>query len=150
VYLNEEEHAMEIIVNDDQLSLAIGKKGQNVRLASRLTGWKIDINSESELELTSRKIIDELIERLKISEILARILYDEYLREPRDIAKLTPEEMNKITSISIDDCIRIIEQAKLIKDVVFNEKEAEVVSEKENIIVPAQKDDEATDQASTP
>lgn len=149
VYLNEEEHSMEIIVNDDQLSLAIGKKGQNVRLASRLTGWKIDINSESELELTSRKVIDELIENLKISDILARILYDEYLREPRDIAKLTPEEMNKITSISVDDCIRIIEQAKLIKDAVIEEKEAEAVSEKEDIIVPAPKDDEATDNIST-
>jgi len=149
VYLNEEEHSMEIIVNDDQLSLAIGKKGQNVRLASRLTGWKIDINSESELELTSRKVIDELIENLKISDILARILYDEYLREPRDIAKLTPEEMNKITSISVDDCIRIIERAKLIKDAVIEEKEAEAVSEKEDIIVPAPKDDEATDNVST-
>lgn len=148
VYLNEEEHSMEIIVNDDQLSLAIGKKGQNVRLASRLTGWKIDINSESELELTSRKVIDELIENLKISDILARILYDEYLREPRDIAKLTPEEMNKITSISVDDCIRIIERAKLIKDAVIEEKEAEAVSEKEDIIVPAPKDDEATDNIS--
>lgn len=149
VYLNEEEHSMEIIVNDDQLSLAIGKKGQNVRLASRLTGWKIDINSESELELTSRKVIDELIENLKISDILARILYDEYLREPRDIAKLTPEEMNKITSISVDDCIRIIERAKLIKDAVIEEREAEAVSEKEDIIVPAPKDDEATDNVST-
>jgi len=150
VYLNEEEHAMEVIVNDDQLSLAIGKKGQNVRLASRLTGWKIDINSESELEITSRKVIDELIERLKISDILARILHDEYLRDPRDIAKLTPEEMNKITSISIEDCARIIEQATLIRDEAIKNKEAEVNSGEENIIVPALKDDEATDQTSTP
>jgi N utilization substance protein A len=149
VYLNEEDHAMEIIVNDDQLSLAIGKKGQNVRLASRLTGWKIDINSESELELTSRKVIDELIEQLKISEILARILHDEYLRDPRDIAKLTPEEMNKITSISIEDCARIIEQAKIIRDAAIKEKEAAAVSGEENIIVPAPKDEEATDQTST-
>jgi N utilization substance protein A len=150
VYLNEEEHAMEVIVNDDQLSLAIGKKGQNVRLASRLTGWKIDINSESELEITSRKVIDELIERLKISEILARILHDEYLRDPRDIAKLTPEEMNKITSISIEDCARIIEQAKMIRDEAIKVKEAQVNSGEENIIVPGLKDDEAIDQTSTP
>lgn len=149
VYLNEEEHSMEVIVNDDQLSLAIGKKGQNVRLASRLTGWKIDINSESELEVTSRKVIDELIERLKISDILARILHDEYLRDPRDIAKLTPEEMNKITSISIEDCIRIIEQAKIIKDEVIVEKEAEGNSGEENIIVPPLKEDEATDHTSS-
>jgi N utilization substance protein A len=114
VYINEEDHSMEVIVNDDQLSLAIGKKGQNVRLASKLTGWKIDISSESEVEKTSKKIIDELVDTLKISEILARVLHDEYLRDPKDIAKLTAEEMNKITSISIEDCKRIIDEAKSI------------------------------------
>ncbi|AJE03274.1 transcription termination factor NusA [Geobacter pickeringii] len=47
VYIDEENRAMEIIVADDQLSLAIGKRGQNVRLAARLTGWRIDIKSET-------------------------------------------------------------------------------------------------------
>ena len=114
VYINEEDHSMEVVVNDDQLSLAIGKKGQNVRLASKLTGWKIDISSESEVEKTSKKIIDELVENLKISEILARVLHDEYLRDAQDIAKLTPEELNKITSISVEDCRHIIDEAKSI------------------------------------
>jgi N utilization substance protein A len=114
VYINEEDHSMEVIVNDDQLSLAIGKKGQNVRLASKLTGWKIDISSESEVEKTSKKIIDELVENLKINEILARVLHDEYLRDAQDIAKLTPEELNKITSISVEDCRHIIDEAKSI------------------------------------
>lgn len=123
VYINEEDHSMEIIANDDQLSLAIGRKGQNVRLASKLTGWKIDINSESEVEKTSRRVIDELMENLKVSEILARVLHDEYLRDPQDIAKLTPEEMNKITSISIEDCRTIIEKAKSILDTIENSGE---------------------------
>jgi N utilization substance protein A len=48
VYIDEEMRSMEIIVADDQLSLAIGKRGQNVRLAARLTGWKTDIKSESQ------------------------------------------------------------------------------------------------------
>ncbi|HCY19762.1 MAG: transcription termination/antitermination protein NusA [Deltaproteobacteria bacterium GWC2_42_51] len=48
VIIDETEHSMEVIVPDDQLSLAIGKKGQNVRLAAKLTGWKIDINTETE------------------------------------------------------------------------------------------------------
>lgn len=47
VYIEEEISAMEVVVADDQLSLAIGKRGQNVRLAARLTGWKLDIKSES-------------------------------------------------------------------------------------------------------
>ena len=49
VYVDEEDYAMEVIVADDQLSLAIGKRGQNVRLAAKLTGWKIDIKSESRM-----------------------------------------------------------------------------------------------------
>ncbi|MFQ5736551.1 MAG: transcription termination factor NusA [Thermodesulfobacteriota bacterium] len=48
VVVDDENHAMEVIVPDDQLSLAIGKKGQNVRLAAKLTGWKIDIRTETE------------------------------------------------------------------------------------------------------
>ncbi|OPY83900.1 MAG: hypothetical protein A4E65_00436 [Syntrophorhabdus sp. PtaU1.Bin153] len=151
VYINEEEHAMEVIVNDDQLSLAIGKKGQNVRLASRLTGWKIDINSESEVEVTSKKVIDDLIGRLKISEILARILHDEYLRDPRDIAKLTPEEMNKITSISVEDCKRIIEQARLIKDEVLQDTPPEKeVPKTAETGAPAGENEGETGQAVTP
>ncbi|MFA5516295.1 MAG: transcription termination factor NusA [Desulfuromonadales bacterium] len=47
VYVDEEESALEVIVPDDQLSLAIGKKGQNVRLAAKLVGWKVDIKSET-------------------------------------------------------------------------------------------------------
>jgi transcription termination/antitermination protein NusA len=125
VYINEEEHSMEVIVNDDQLSLAIGKKGQNVRLASKLTGWKIDISSESEVEKSSKKTIDELMEDLKVNEILARILNDEYLRDYNDIAKLTAEEMNKITSISVEDCRIIVEKAKAMKEKEANRERQE-------------------------
>jgi transcription termination/antitermination protein NusA len=58
VYVDSDEQALEIIVPDDQLSLAIGKKGQNVRLAAKLIGWKIDIKSETraaEIELEEAK-----------------------------------------------------------------------------------------------
>ena len=50
VYINEEEKAAKVIVPDNQLSLAIGKEGQNARLAAKLTGWKIDIKSQSQAE----------------------------------------------------------------------------------------------------
>lgn len=55
VYVNETEKTMQVIVPDDQLSLAIGKRGQNVRLAAKLTHWKIDIKSESETESDSER-----------------------------------------------------------------------------------------------
>ena len=50
VYINEDEKAAKVIVPDNQLSLAIGKEGQNARLAAKLTGWKIDIKSKSAAE----------------------------------------------------------------------------------------------------
>ena len=50
VYINEAEKAAKVIVPDNQLSLAIGKEGQNARLAAKLTGWKIDIKSHSQAE----------------------------------------------------------------------------------------------------
>ncbi len=59
VIVDEDEHAMEVIVPDDQLSLAIGKKGQNVRLAAKLTGWKIDIHTESEARGTREGLSPE-------------------------------------------------------------------------------------------
>jgi N utilization substance protein A len=65
VYIDEENKALEIIVADDQLSLAIGKKGQNVRLAAKLTGWRIDIKSETraaEVELLEFSSYDGAVE----------------------------------------------------------------------------------------
>jgi transcription termination/antitermination protein NusA len=135
VYINEDEHSMEIIVHDDQLSLAIGKKGQNVRLASRLTGWKTDIKSETEVEKTSRKVIDELMENLQVNEILARILFDEYLRDMSDIIRLTPEELNKISSISLEDCKRIIENAKAIAQKIEITKKGEPQTRKSEVVI---------------
>ena len=48
VQVNEQEHAASVVVPDNQLSLSIGKEGQNARLAAKLTGWKIDIKSQSQ------------------------------------------------------------------------------------------------------
>ena len=129
VYINEEDHTMEVIVHDDQLSLAIGKKGQNVRLASKLTGWKTDIKSEAEVEKISRKVIGDLMTQLDINDILARVLFDEYFREMKDIVRLTPEELAKITSISLEDCRRIVEAAKVSLERMEQEQAAGVTTE---------------------
>ncbi len=59
VYINEEEKAAKVIVPDNQLSLAIGKEGQNARLAAKLTGWKIDIKSQSQAEEAMSRLEDE-------------------------------------------------------------------------------------------
>ena len=63
VDVNEEEKFAQVIVPDDQLSLAIGKAGQNARLAAKLTNWKIDIKSESQFrEILQKKDEEEVVE----------------------------------------------------------------------------------------
>ncbi|MBI3752756.1 MAG: transcription termination/antitermination protein NusA [Deltaproteobacteria bacterium] len=81
VIVDETDHAMEVIVPDDQLSLAIGKRGQNVRLAARLTGWKIDIRTETE----AKKVTME--EVMAGAEILAG--------QPENAALQSKEELGK-------------------------------------------------------
>ena len=73
VYVNERNKQSLVVVEDDQLSLAIGKEGQNARLAARLTGWKIDIKSKIEFDSLSQEGIDEILsineEELPVEEV---------------------------------------------------------------------------------
>ena len=59
--IDENHNAMEVIVDDDQQSLAIGRRGQNVRLASQLTGWRIDIKTESQLNKELQDVMTVLL-----------------------------------------------------------------------------------------
>jgi N utilization substance protein A len=111
VYIDEENRHMEVVVADDQLSLAIGKKGQNVRLASKLTGWKIDIKSESRME----KISSEILERFKslphIGDVASRILYNEGFRSIKEVAEVDPEELARVLEIEREKTAEIVEGA---------------------------------------
>ena len=102
---------MEVIVADDQLSLAIGKKGQNVRLASKLTGWKIDIKSESKMEKISGEILESFKQLPYIGDVTSRILYNEGFRSIREIAEVDPEELAKILGIEKEKALEIIQRA---------------------------------------
>jgi N utilization substance protein A len=112
VYIDEDGRYMEVIVADDQLSLAIGKKGQNVRLASKLTGWKIDIKSESKME----KLSDEAREALKtipnVGDVMARVLYNEGYRSIADIANADVEELARKAGVSLKMLEKIVVSAQ--------------------------------------
>jgi transcription termination factor NusA len=71
INVNPEGHAMEVIVEDDQLSLAIGKKGQNVRLAAKLTKWRLDIKSRSEYEQGLRTTAEDALAGLTATSMAA-------------------------------------------------------------------------------
>jgi len=90
VLLDDQNNAMEIIVPDDQLSLAIGRRGQNVRLASQLSGWKLDINSESRVK-EMREFALESFEAIGIPEQTQEMLYAHGFRKAQDVANAAPE-----------------------------------------------------------
>lgn len=112
VYIDEENRHMEVVVPDDQLSLAIGKKGQNVRLASKLTGWKIDIKSESKMEKISAEIIEKFKTLPYLGDVTSRLLYNEGFRSIKEISEVDPDELARILEIEKSKTKEIVEAAK--------------------------------------
>jgi N utilization substance protein A len=111
VYIDEENRHMEVVVGDDQLSLAIGKKGQNVRLASKLTGWKIDIKSESRMEKISSEILEGFKSLPHIGDVASRILYNEGFRSIKEVAEVDPEELGRVLEIERERTMEIVQEA---------------------------------------
>jgi transcription termination/antitermination protein NusA len=92
-------HTMELVVPDDKLSLAIGKKGQNVRLASQLTGWRIDIHSETkvrEMEARSRLSLASIE---GVSAELAETLFKEGWRSAADVANAKLDDLGGVPGV---------------------------------------------------
>ena len=111
VYIDEENRYMEVVVADDQLSLAIGKKGQNVRLGSKLTGWKIDIKSESKMEKISGEILEMFKGLPNIGDVASRVLYNEGFRSVKEVAEVDPEDLAKVLEIEKEKALEIVEGA---------------------------------------
>ncbi|MFO7982498.1 MAG: transcription termination factor NusA [Desulfuromonadales bacterium] len=98
IYVDNEEEALEIIVPDDQLSLAIGKRGQNVRLAAKLTGWKIDIKSESraaEVALEEEALEEDQEEFSDGTETAETETVEPAVEESTDEQELAEEEIEE-------------------------------------------------------
>ena len=97
VVLDEEANRIEVVVPDDQLSLAIGRRGQNVRLASQLTGWTIDILTEQEeSERRQEEFLAQskrFMEALDVDETLAQLLVAEGFSEVEEIAYVEADEL---------------------------------------------------------
>ena len=85
VLIDEGNRAMEIIVPDDQLSLAIGRKGQNVRLASQLSGWRLDIHSESRIQDIKDRAWKSLSRVQGCNEFLIQTLYNHGIRSAQQL-----------------------------------------------------------------
>ncbi|MFN7683932.1 MAG: transcription termination factor NusA [Oligoflexia bacterium] len=96
VRLDERAKAMEIMVEDDQLSLAIGRRGQNVRLASQLTGWKLDIISKSKLQRRTSDSIFNLQHIEGVTETMAHSLYGAGFLNMKQVSEAGIEQLQRV------------------------------------------------------
>jgi N utilization substance protein A len=106
VVMDEEAGRIEVVVPDDQQSLAIGRRGQNVRLASQLTGWTLDILTEKDEsekrseELKTRSAV--FIEALNVDEVVAHLLVDEGFTTIEEVAYVHLDELRSIEGFDED------------------------------------------------
>ena len=128
VVMDEVAGRMEVVVPDDQLSLAIGRRGQNVRLASQLSGWYIDILTEAEeserRQEEFRTRSTRFIEALNIDDVIAHLLVAEGFVLPEEIAETPIEELATIQGF--DEGIAEELQARAVE---FVEREAQRINE---------------------
>ncbi len=112
VIVDEENHSMEVVVADDQLSLAIGKKGQNVRLAAQLSGWRLDIKSESNVSAVSAGVREKLAQVPGLGSMRADILVNEGIKSLEDLANTNPLTIERILNLETEEAERIIISVK--------------------------------------
>ncbi len=116
VVLDEELERIEVVVPDEQLSLAIGRKGQNVRLASQLTGWDIDILTEAEESERRQKEFAErtntFVAALDVDEMIAQLLVSEGFTTVEELAYVDEQEVASIEGFDENTAQEIQERAR--------------------------------------
>lgn len=116
VVLDEEQNRIEVVVPDEQLSLAIGRRGQNVRLASQLTKWDIDILTEKEeserRQEEFKKRSAMFIEALDVDEVIAQLLVSEGFSEVEEVAFVDVGELAQIEGFDEETATELQERAR--------------------------------------
>jgi N utilization substance protein A len=111
VIVDNTKRGMEVVVPDDQLSLAIGRKGQNVRLVAKLTGWRIDVSSEGKEKVVSSIDLNPLSAIEGLDHVLAEKLYDAGYKSIDSLGKAEANTLVGVEGISEDLAKKIIEKA---------------------------------------
>jgi N utilization substance protein A len=140
VIVNEADGRMELVVPDEKLSLAIGRKGQNVRLAWHLTGWKLDIISESKFKQMEEEAIAQLARIDGVSEQVARNMYRMGFRALEEVAEATPEEIGSIQGVGPENAQKIRAAAETTMETLRQERiknasaKSEPLTDKEKLL----------------
>lgn len=140
VIVNEADGRMELVVPDEKLSLAIGRKGQNVRLAWHLTGWKLDIISESKFKQMEEEAIAQLGRIDGVSEQVARNMYRMGFRALEEVAEASEQELGGIQGVGAENAVKIRDAAEATMERLRQERiqaassKTEPLSEKEKLL----------------
>jgi len=117
IIVDEDTHTAAVVVNEDQQSLAIGRRGQNVRLASQLTGWNIDVMSEAEEQERRAKEFKEktelFIRGLDVDEMIAHLLITEGFRTIEEVAFVDSSELTEIEGFNTELASELQTRAKV-------------------------------------
>tara|TARA_R110002073_G_scaffold305484_2_gene474552 strand:+ start:3169 stop:4641 length:1473 start_codon:yes stop_codon:yes gene_type:complete len=135
IMVDEENHSMDIVVDDDNLAQAIGRGGQNVRLASELTGWELNImtveESQTKHEEEFTLVCKLFIEKLDVDEEMAEILVQEGFATLEEVAYVPINEMLEIDSFDEQTVNELRNRARnvLLTDAIVNEEKVEHVAD---------------------
>lgn len=122
VLINEDEHNMQIVVPDEQLSLAIGRRGQNVRLASQLTGWKIDIQPESKAAADKEDAWISLSEIKAMSELQFQTLFNYGIRSVENLINAEDSALANMPGFEGTDVANLKQEAINVLKLVESRK----------------------------
>ncbi len=125
VIIDEENKSMEVIVPDEFLSVAIGKRGQNVRLASKLTGWHLDVNSETKYNEMMERGYESLVNVPGVGAGLADAFFEKGIISAEELAESSVEELVEIRGIGLEKADVLIENAKHYLTEVAESKDLE-------------------------
>ena len=135
ILVDEDRHSMDVVVEEDQLPLVIGRGGQNVRLASELTGWLINIMSVEEAQKKQEGEIEGLrslfIDKLGVDDELAEILVTEGFTTLEEVAYVPLAEMLEIPALNEDIVNELRSRARsaLLTQAIVSEEKVETVSD---------------------
>ena len=128
IVVDEDKRSMDLVVTEDQLAQAIGRNGQNIRLASELTGWELNILTEEQSEEKNKEEYSSssklFIEQLDVDEDVADILVKEGFSSIEEVAYVPMEEMGQIEALDEDTIneLRTRARAAILKDAISSEE----------------------------
>jgi len=125
VIIDEDNKSMEVIVPTESLSIAIGKKGQNVRLASKLTGWRLDVISEEKYSKALKEGYDALMVLPSIGMVLAEKLYEHGFVSPEIIRDASTDDLMAVEGMTLEDAEKIIQESAALLDQEIDDTDQE-------------------------